>query len=375
VYRVGDRSPAGPTLQPDGNLIEAAFTPGAGLVVTTSTAPEVGGLVDFWDGTTGQRRSPPLATAGQPIALDVAANGRVAVLCRDGLLRLLDALTGRVMWDWQCGATEQPPEDLSVSLSPDGRTVLVAINHHLQVWDGDTGRMRFDPPHHPGLVFAALAADGRLIASAGIDSTLQTWSAETGQRLGPVMVHPSWVDGGMDIHPDSRHVLTICKDMTIRVWDAILGRLAAQPIQPASIGTARFSPDGELVVTAGNDGIIDVWDWRTGRRLVPPRKLPLAIDWAFSGDRTLQISPDGRFVAVGGRPELSILSLADTYTTEEESLQDLNAWAELISHHRVDDNGALTHLTGEEWLRLWHDRRRLVRQPGDAAPSTGPARR
>jgi hypothetical protein len=110
-----------------------------------------------------------------------------------------------------------------------------------------------------------------------------------------------------------------------------------------------------------------VWDWRTGRRLVPPRKLSLAMDSASSGDRTVQISPDGRFVAVGGRPELSILSLADPYTTEEESLQNLNAWAELISHHRVDDNGALTHLTGEEWLRLWHDRRRLVRQPGDAA--------
>jgi serine/threonine protein kinase/WD40 repeat protein len=371
VYRVADGSGAGPPLRPDGDLVEAAFTPDARTVVTVAAAPEGGGLVDFWDWGAGRRRFPTMTTPSRPLVLGVDASGRVAVLCRDGLLRLLDAPTGRVIREWRCGATEQPPEDVGVDLGGDGRTVLAAINGRLQVWDGATGRLRFDPPQHPDLLYAALSADGRLIASVGADSALRLWDARTGERRGPALVHPSWVDGGVDFHADGRHVLTICKDTAMRVWDVATGRLAAPPIRPTSIGAARFSPEAGLIVTAGYDGTVEVWDWRAGRLLLPPRKLPLATDWAYAGNRTVQISPDGRHVAVGGRPELHILSLADLYPAEAGSPDDLNAWAELISHHRVHKGGTLAHLSGEEWARLWHDlRRNHVRLAGDSAPMT-----
>jgi WD40 repeat protein len=218
--------------------------------------------------------------------------------------------------------------------------------------------MRFDPLQHPAGLYAVPSADGRLIASAGVDNMLRIWGAETGEALGPAMPHPSWVDGGIDFHPDSRHVLTICKDAAVRVWDVTTGELAGPPIRPASIGAARFSPDGRALISAGADGTVEVWDWRAGRHLLPARKLDLALDWAFSGKRTVQISPDGRLIAVGGQPNLYLLRLDDLDPAGDESPEDLNAWAELISHHRVHEGGTLAHLTGEEWLRLWHALRR-----------------
>jgi WD40 repeat protein len=297
--------------------------------------------------------------------MSVSARGRVAILCRDGELLLIDGFTGRVIRQWSSGPTDAPPEDVGVSLSPDGRTVVINRDHRLRVWDVHTGRLRFDPPRHHGLLFAALSADGRRIASAGVDSALQIWSAETGASLGAPMVHPSWVDGGIDFHPDSRHVLTASKDMVLRVWDVTTGQLAAPPIRPASIGAARFSPDGRVIVSAGGDGTVEVWEWRAGRRLLPTRKLPLETDWAFTGNRTVQFSPDGRHVAVGGRPELYVLDLDELDPTNPGTSGDLTRWAELISHHRVDDSGALVHLSGEEWLRLWSDLRRdAPRSPG-----------
>jgi WD40 repeat protein len=374
VYRVADGSPAGPPLRPDGELAEAAFSPDVRSVVTASTAPGSGGLVDLWDWSTGLRRYPTRTTPGPPLALGVSASGRVAVLCRDGLLLLLDASTGRAVREWSIGPTNAPPEDVGVSLSGDGRTVLVNCDHHIWVWDSDKCGPRFDPPCHQGLLYAALSADGRLIASAGVDSGLRVWSAETGAQLGPPMVHPSWVDGGVDFHPDSRHVLTICKDMALRVWDVTTGRLAAPPIQPASIGPARFSPDGRVIVSAGGDGTVEVWDWRAGRRLLPSRRLPLETDWAFTGNRTVQISPDGRHVAVGGRPGLPVLGLDDLDPTAAEPSQNLIRWAELISHHRVGEGGTVIHLTGEEWLRLWRDLHRAADfgLPGTPGAATGP---
>jgi WD40 repeat protein len=354
VFRTADGAPFGPRLRPDGAVFEAVFAPDARTVVTAATAAAGGGLVDFWDASTGRRRAPTLTCPGPPIALTVAASGRLAVLCRDGLLRLIDTATGRVLRDLQCGATQQPSEDVGVCLGAEGRTVLVSINGRLQCWDGATGRLRFDPPRHPDLLYAALSPDGWLIASVGADAALRLWDAATGRQRGPALEHPSWVDGGLEFHPDSRHVLTVCKDMAIRVWDVTSGALAAPPIVPSSIGAARFSPDGRVVVSAGVDGTVEVWDWHTGRLLLPPRTLNLAPDWAFNGNRAVQLSPDGRLAAVGGRPQLSVLRLDALDPTEEPSRANLDAWAELISHHRIRDHGTLVHLTGQEFLRVWH---------------------
>jgi WD40 repeat protein/predicted Ser/Thr protein kinase len=357
VYRIADGVPAGPLLRPDGTLVEAAFTPDAHSVVTMANAPDGGGLVDVWDWSTGRRRSPTLTAPARPLALCMVGSGRVAVLHRDGLLRLLDAATAQEILHWHCGATDQPLEDVGVSPSGDGRTGLVVINGRLQLWDLYSGRLYFDPPHHRDLLYAARSADGRLIASVGADSALRIWNAAAGRQIGPALDHPSWIDGGVDFHPDSRHVLTICKDTVLRVWDVQTGRLAAPPIRPAASSAARFSPDGRVIVSAGADGTVDVWDWRAGRRLWPTRKLALDTDWAFAGNRSVQISPDGRFVAVGGRPELSVLSLVDPAVSAaaEGAPEDMNAWAELVAHHRVDESGALVHLTGEEWYRRWQD--------------------
>jgi WD40 repeat protein len=353
VFRTSDGSPVGPSLHPEGALVEAALAPDDRTAITAAAAPDGSGLVDFWNARSGCRRAPTFHASAPPITLGLAGNGRVAVLCRDGRLLLLDAPSCRVLGEWTCGATDQPAEDVGVTLSADGGSVLVSINGRLQLWDGSSGRLRFDPPRHPSLLYAALSSDGRLIASVGADSALRLWDAETGHPRGPALEHPSWVDGGVEFHPDSRHVLTVCKDMTIRVWDVVTGRLAAPAIQPASIGAARFTPDGRAVVSAGVDGTVEVWDWHSGRHLFPPRRLALANDWAFNGNRTLQISPDGRFVAVGGRPEVPVLHLDDLDATEEESSDDLIARSELIAHHRLHEGGTLVHLTGGEFLQLW----------------------
>jgi hypothetical protein len=51
-----------------------------------------------------------------------------------------------------------------------------------------------------------------------------------------------------------------------------------------------------------------------------------------------------------------VLCLDDLYPNAEKSLASLGASAELIAHHRILDRGTLVHLTGDEFLSLWHER-------------------
>ncbi len=99
------------------------------------------------------------------------------------------------------------------------------------------------------------------IVSAGEDSTIRTWDAETG-RSGTSSTCLSRCDG-VAFSPDGRYITTAIGDGTIKVWDA--GNDRQEPLLILYGHTSRvlgvaFSPDGRRFVSAGFDASIRVWD-------------------------------------------------------------------------------------------------------------------
>ena len=68
----------------------------------------------------------------------------------------------------------------------------------------------------------AFSPDGRLLATAGDDSTARLWDPATGEHLRTLTGHASEVNG-VAFSPDGRLLATAGDDSTARLWDPATG--------------------------------------------------------------------------------------------------------------------------------------------------------
>ncbi|MGH3470069.1 MAG: WD40 repeat domain-containing protein, partial [Thermocrispum sp.] len=122
--------------------------------------------------------------------------------------------------------------------------------------------------HSAAVYLGKFRPDGRLLATASEDRTVQLWRIP--QRGRPVPVgapltgHDGWV-GTAVFSPDGRTLATAGEDGTVRLWDV------SDPANPRPLGQPLdgdhgiiymldFSPDGRILATANGDGTVRIWD-------------------------------------------------------------------------------------------------------------------
>jgi WD40 repeat protein len=69
----------------------------------------------------------------------------------------------------------------------------------------------------------AWSPDGRRIASASRDETVQVWDAANGKALLSYNGHTDWVLA-VAWSPDGRRIASASRDETVQVWDAASGK-------------------------------------------------------------------------------------------------------------------------------------------------------
>jgi WD40 repeat protein/serine/threonine protein kinase len=371
LYEIATGQPAGPPLEADGILLDAALSPDLKQLATlVSPAHSWGerrsqngqqpGQVQLWNWRKGKQVCLPLPMPSEPRCLDYSPDGqRLAVLCSGGQLRVIDPIQGRITQKWPAHSTPLPFWGITnpgaVRFSPDGRSLVTYdIEARVQVWDAATGRERYAALEHARRCFdAQFSRDGRLLATAAQDNYCRIWDVATGRPLAPPLEHPDWVMRVV-FSPDGRQVLTACRDGMAKLWDWRTGQLACPPLQHEhEVMAVAFTPDGRWILTGSDDGAMRVWERRTGKLAMPPR---------FTGrGRTavgLAVTPDGNYTVAGGWTDaLQIIHLGDLSARSELDAADLCTWAELASGQRVQEGG-VTNLTVGEWLERWREFRR-----------------
>ena len=313
------------------------------LVATLSERPETppgAAIIELRDARTGRVLLSLPSYLSEPS--DVALHGdRIATADRDGLVRLFDGATGKLLAELsprgsaKLHISKLPPRRgmHSVSFSPDG--ARVAGGHgdgNVHVWDTlsgellasfDSGAPGLRPAWSPDgrrlawlhggqvhtaelarpeevttlvagqeyLRTVAFSPDGEQIAAGTGLNNAYLWCLDQPDHPVVIRAHGGAV-GALAFSADGLTLATGGGDHAIGLWDTATGedRLAT-PRHFGRVDHIAASPDGEWIATSGVDGTVRLWDGQTGEPRLVLRNRPRFIKpWS---DAPLAIAPDG----------------------------------------------------------------------------------
>jgi RNA polymerase sigma factor (sigma-70 family) len=199
------------------------------------------------------------------------------------------------------GTTRFRPGDRvnGAAFSPDGKTLALASDWVLGLWDVATGReVRRLADHTASFESVAFAPDGKTVAAACY-AGVRLWEVSTGRELRQYR----GIEGavwGLAFSPDGKTLTARSDDnkgkYVILLWDVTTGEpLRRLTGHDDAIQSIAFSPNGEMLASSGNDRTVRLWQVATGRELhrLQGAKLEGSAGWIWS----VAFSPDGKLLA------------------------------------------------------------------------------
>jgi WD40 repeat protein len=257
----------------------------------------------IWDARTGKDLDIPAKPEPIPfVDLKLSANGTQLLLNRHGRVEVWDVANGRAV-------RSIPVVGASIAMAPDGKS-MAALRGVLQCWDLESGKPLYPDGREWGhiapVVGIAWSPDGRSLASLSPygGCSIWLWDASTGRPKWNVHPgHPAAT--GLALHPGGDRLFAGGPaGHEAAAWDLGTGK----PVQilaltsrnfPAALRDVALTSDRKRLVTIHGMGLDDtlslaVFDAATGERLVERQTDLQRI-------RHRCLSPDGRFLPVGGR--------------------------------------------------------------------------
>jgi WD40 repeat protein/tRNA A-37 threonylcarbamoyl transferase component Bud32 len=208
-----------------------------------------------------------------------------------GLLTFFDVRDFRVVAEIELSSNLQ-----RFRFSSDGKLLAGASRDgKVRVWEVTTQKLLYEFPAHQGIVWdVAFSPDGRLIASRGNDGKLGVWQLGSYDTTGLLKGYGDAEIMSVAFLPNQteRYMIVACDFDGTTFWE--LDKLPAfSEIQQTSnpINSVVISPDGKSLISTGN-AWTRWWEFSTFKQYLETFKK--------SGHYALTLSPDGRWLAVGG---------------------------------------------------------------------------
>lgn len=211
----------------------------------------------------------------------------------------------------------------------------------------------------------AFSGDGQTLASAGFDSVVRLWKADSGELLREFKEHTAEVHA-VAFSADGQWLASAGRPGEIRLWDVRRGtRVAVLEGHTDVVRGLAFSPHGDLLASCGLDKTVRVWDVATGTERMRFEHDGHALAVAFSADgrQLLSTSSDrsARVWALESRTEVHRL---------------LGHEDEVVSAAFSADGQRLMTAAADQTIRFWSRRSGqlldVLRSHGDTATAIDP---
>jgi S-formylglutathione hydrolase FrmB len=253
-----------------------------------------------------------------------------------------------------------------VAFAPDGRTLASAgADHTIQLIDlANQAKSRILKGHKDRVSAVAFSPDGKMLASASYDHTVRLWDVASGETLAILTGHRGVVTS-VAFTPDGKQLATGAIDATVMIWD-VAARRSVQTLtgHTSWVNAVTFSSSGKLA-TGSSDNSVRLWDKKE-------QGWTLEHQFLFSeGEvRSLAFAPDGKTLAAGVRYGiLKIVDVPGKAITHTLKAHAADIWAVAYA----PDGKTLA--TGDgDWdqpgdVRLWNTalwkERKLLKTPGE----------
>jgi WD40 repeat protein len=231
----------------------------------------------------------------------------------------------------------------TAALAPDGKTLATSgSDHSIRIWD--LASQRHIRLLGLGSVSLAFAPDGKTLAIAGgwVRRDVRVWDVAARCQRASFWHRSAAVD--VAFSPDGKLLATACADRTVRIWEVATQReVGALEGHPGELFCVKFSPDAKTLASGGRGTAVRLWD-------VAARCLITTFEGHTASVTSLSFSPDGRTLASGGID--GTVRLWDTADRQEVKI--LRGQRTMLNSVAFSPDGkVLATGGGDGTLRLW----------------------
>jgi WD40 repeat protein len=241
-----------------------------------------------------------------------------------------------------------------LAFSPDGALLATANNRdwvrlsnyrfYSSVWQVDAARLQtYLLGHEQWVAGVAFSPDGKIIATASEDASINLWQAQDGSLQRKIETTFGAISS-VDFSPNNLLLAAGSLDGYVGLWQVSNGNLLrTMQKQEYSVEDVKFSPDGSLLAEASDDGSIRIWSVSDGTLLQTLQGHSAAV-------KQVAFSPDSTLLASASEDKtIGIWRLSDGVL-----LRSLQGHSETVRDVAFTLDGSLLASGSEDYtLRLW----------------------